>query len=161
MKTYLVRHGDSIAEGLDNERPLSEKGKADIQNLAQFILPLKLQVSRILQSQKKRAQQTAKILLPSIQVKTNVETRKELDPLAEVDEIMNEIESRDENILLVGHMPFMGKLAAKLITGNENRDIVAFKAGSMLCLEKIDPTQWILRWMLNPELFNPHQGEAL
>jgi phosphohistidine phosphatase SixA len=32
MKIYLVRHGESIAIGSDDERPLSEKGKSDIQN---------------------------------------------------------------------------------------------------------------------------------
>lgn len=53
----------------------------------------------------------------------------------------------------LGHMPFMGKLKIKLITDHEDKDIVAFKADSMLCLEKIENHQWAIRWMLNPELF--------
>lgn len=153
MKIYLVRHGDSIATGPDDERPLSEKGKSDIQHLANFISPLTLQVSLVLHSQKFRAQQTAKILSLSMQVESGVETRNELDPMAFVGDILEEIHARKKNILLVGHMPFMGKLAAQLIRGNEEQDVVAFKTGSMLCLEQVENDQWVIRWMLNPELF--------
>lgn len=154
MKLYLVRHGESATTGADDERPLSEKGMTDIKRLANFIDPLKLEVSYIYQSPKKRAQQTAKILSSNISVTKGIETKIELDPLASVNDIYDEMTVLNQNILLVGHMPFMGKLVCKLITGNEKKDIVSFKAGTMICLEKIDNDQWIIRWMLSPELFN-------
>src|SRR5580698_9181909 len=102
MKLYLVRHGDSIATGSDDERPLSEKGQSDIQYLANFISSLDLSVSRVLHSKKFRAQQTAIILSSSMKVGKGIETRSELDPLAFVNDILEEIYIRNENVLLVG-----------------------------------------------------------
>lgn len=152
MKIYLVRHGESIATGSDDERPLSEKGKSDIQNLANFISPLGLSVSYILHSKKFRAQQTAKILSSSMKIEKGIETRNELDPLARVDDLLEEIYARNVDILLVGHMPFMGKLVTQFISGNEEKDMVAFKTGTMLCLEQVEGKQWVLCWMINPGL---------
>lgn len=154
MKLYLVRHGESIALGSDDKRPLSEKGEADIQSLANFISPLKLQVAHIFQSPKRRAQQTAEILSSKIVIANGIETKAELDPMASLNNILEELFVLNEDVLLVGHMPFLGKLVAKLITGNENKDIVSFKAGSMVCLEQIESEQWVILWMLNPELFS-------
>lgn len=83
-----------------------------------------------------------------------IETKVELEALAPITDIVNEFSVLNGDVMLVGHMPFMGKLVSKLVTGNENKDVVSFNAGSMLCLEKIDDEQWVIRWMLNPELFN-------
>lgn len=154
MKIYLLRHGDGIATGSDDERPLSGKGKSDIQHLANFISPLKLSIAYLLHSKKFRAQQTAKILSSGITINKGIETRSELDPLAFVGDMIEEIYARNEDLLLVGHMPFMGKLAAQLMIGNKEKDIVAFKTGTMLCLEQVENRQWIIRWMINPELFH-------
>lgn len=153
MKLYLVRHGESIATGVDDERPLSEKGREDIKRLARFIAPLKLQVSYIFQSPKLRAQETAKILSSNLSITKGIETRIQLEALASVNDIYDEIALLNEDVVMVGHMPFMGKLVSKLVLGNENKDVVAFKAGSIICLERIINEQWVIRWMLNPELF--------
>lgn len=153
MKLYLVRHGDSLPTGSDDERPLSKKGEKEIFKLANFIAPLKIQVSRIFQSPKRRAQQTAKILSAQIILANHIETRSELAPNESINLILDEIYVLNEDILMVGHMPFMGKFVSKLITGDENKDVVSFKTGCMLCLEQIADGQWVIRWMLIPQLF--------
>ena len=152
MRLYLVRHGESDPAGFDDQRTLNEKGKEDVTRLAKFISHLKLQVTYIFQSQKLRAQQTAKILSASISSTNEIETRIELDPLAPISNIIDEITALNEDIMLVGHMPFMGNLASQLIANNENKDVIAFNTGSMVCLEKIASDLWVIRWMLSPEL---------
>lgn len=153
MKIYLVRHGESFSASSDDVRPLSEKGKADIQNLANFIAPLKISVSRILHSKKLRAQQTANILAASIHTSQSAEIRPELDPDFSIMTIIEEINAWQTDLMLVGHMPFMGKLVGKLIADDEYKNIVSFSAGSLLCLEKTEYQQWVINWMLVPELF--------
>lgn len=152
MDLYLIRHGDSLTGKLDDERPLSNKGKLDIQRLADFITPLHLSISQILCSKKLRALQTAKILSSAVQPINNIETRFELDPLAPVNSIMKEVYAQEKNIMLVGHMPFMGKLLSTLVVKNELQDIVSFNTASMVCLEHISHEQWVICWMLNSEL---------
>jgi phosphohistidine phosphatase len=150
MKLYLVRHGESALTGSDNERPLSEKGKKDIQRLVEFISSLKIEVSFAFQSPKLRAQQTASMLLTAIHSKNKIEIHNELDPMAVVDHMIEELYVSQQDTLLVGHMPFMGKLVAKLITGDEYKDIVLFQPGCMLCLEYMGNGQWVICWMLSP-----------
>jgi len=103
-----------------------------------------------MQSEKFRAKQTAKILSSSIQVKS-IETCSELDPLEFPDIIIRQLYVDKQDALLVGHMPFMGKLVGQLITGNSDTNIVFFKAGSMICLEQTQDQQWVISWMLSPE----------
>lgn len=153
MKLYLVRHGENETVGSDDERTLSTKGKEDIEHLSNFISQLKLQVSYVFQSPKLRVQQTAKILCSQMTIINEIETKVELEPLAPITDVIDELSVLNGDVMLVGHMPFMGKLVSQLVTGNENKNVVAFKAGSMLCLEKIEDNQWVIRWMLNPELF--------
>lgn len=154
MKLYLVRHGESDNIGSDDERSLSTKGQQDIERLANFISSLHLPISHVFQSQKSRAQQTAMILTSNMSVKKGIETKVELEPLAPVENILEEILSLNDDVILVGHMPFLGKLVSKLVTGNENKDVVAFKTGSMICLEKVERDQWVICWMLNSDLFH-------
>lgn len=155
MKLYLVRHGDSLPGDVDDTRPLSPQGQADIQNIAHFLAPLNLQIAYLFQSHKYRAQETAKILSASIHITKIIETHPELAPHADINLIIEEFLSHDEDTLLVGHMPFMGKLAGKLLAGDENKDILLFEPGCMVCLEKVGQSEWMLCWMLNPSLL-PH-----
>jgi phosphohistidine phosphatase len=152
MKIYLVRHGESVSGSDDNKRALSAKGEEEIQRLANFIKPMNLQINRIWQSEKFRAQQTAAILSKSIRTENRIETKKELAPESDPDLIIDELNACGEDTMLVGHMPFMGRLAAKLVLGNEYADIVYVKTGSVICLEQVQTRQWIIGWMLIPEI---------
>jgi phosphohistidine phosphatase len=110
-------------------------------------------VSTLLHSPKFRAQQTANILESGIHVTGTVETCIELDPMASLSYILNYIKTHNEDILLVGHMPYMGRLAAKLLTGNESNDMIIFKTGTLVCLEEIERQRWAMVWMLGPDLW--------
>lgn len=153
MKLYLVRHGNSAPFGSDDERTLSEAGRDEVQRLAQFIETMKLHVSHIFHSKKLRAIETATILSAAVKSMTPMQLRVELDPVADVNTIMHEVEAIDEDVLLVGHMPFMGRLLSQLVVGNENRDIVNFETATMVCLEQVERHHWVICWVLNPSLF--------
>lgn len=152
MKIYLARHGESVSYGLDDERSLTEKGEQDMEKLAVFIKPLQIKVNHILHSQKYRAQQTAEILSSGFLSSPDMECSQKLDPLAAVMPIVDQIHAWDQDCLLVGHMPFMGRLVSLLVTGDENYNIVNFKPGCMINLDQIEQTRWAICWMLNPEI---------
>jgi hypothetical protein len=52
--------------------------------------------------------------------------------------------------MVVGHLPFLGKLAALLVRGNEEREIVEFHFGSVVCIEQRDEGKWRVAWMIRP-----------
>lgn len=153
MKLYLARHGDSSTTiGSDDERPLSDIGIQDVKNLADFIVQRKISVAHVFHSQKKRARETAEILAPALQFSGEFQVRRELDPMADVSIIMHEVEALNADVLLVGHMPFMGRLAGVLLTKNEYSNIVNFKTATIICLEQIECDKWTIDWMLSPIL---------
>ena len=55
--------------------------------------------------------------------------------------------------MLIGHLPFMEKLAAYLLTGFNENLTVKFQNGGLVCLDKeTDSDSWFLKWMLVPNL---------
>jgi phosphohistidine phosphatase len=40
--------------------------------------------------------------------------------------------------MIVGHLPFLGKLVALLVTGSEENEIVEYQVGSIVCIERRD-----------------------
>jgi len=54
--------------------------------------------------------------------------------------------------MIVGHLPFLGRLAALLLTGNADNDVVAFQFGCVVCLKREGPGKWKLEWMIVPKL---------
>ncbi len=55
--------------------------------------------------------------------------------------------------MVVGHLPFMGRLASRLVAGSEEANVAAFQPGTVACLERADDGGgWALAWMVRPEL---------
>ena len=151
MKVYLVRHGEAVSSGVDLQRPLSEQGLADIRKVASFIKPLKISVEHIRHSGKLRAAQTAEILAESVSVQKDCSAHEALGPNDDVTIIANELGAYDTDVMIVGHLPFLAYLTSLLVADKESANVVAFDAGSIVCLNRSDPGQWQIEWMITPE----------
>ena len=123
MRLYLVQHGDAIPERVDPERPLSAKGRRDVEAVARLLASAGTRAVRVAHSGKLRAQQTAEVLAA--------------------------------DTILVGHLPSMGRLVARLVAGHERGPVAAFVAGSVVCLEQGEAGRWVITWMVIPELAPP------
>ena len=62
------------------------------------------------------------------------------------------VASLSADTMLVGHLPFMGRLVGRLVTGDEHVDVVAFVPGTVLCLEPAADDRWRVVWMVRPGL---------
>ena len=152
MKLYLVQHAESKSEKMDPARGLSEKGQADVKKVAAFLKTLRLVVEAIWHSGKTRAVQTAGILGQAVSAKQGVIQQNGLAPLDPVQPIQEKISQVSEDLMIVGHLPFMGKLASSLAAGSESADAVAFRQGGVVCLERDDQGTWRVRWAVTPDL---------
>jgi len=152
MALFLVQHGTCLPKDLDPERGLSEQGIQEVTNIAATADSHKIHVRRIYHSGKKRAFQTAEIIATALQPENGVRSKPGLNPLDDVASFLNVIEKED-HIMLVGHLPFMEKLTAFLITGNADNCVVRFQNGGIVCLEK-DPDRntWLIKWTLFPTI---------
>jgi len=147
MKVYLVQHAKPKSKEEDPDRPLSNEGKNDIIKIVKF-LP-QLNIKKVLHSSKLRAQQTAEILAKSL--KAEVINGDALEPLADPAIWAQRLDKESEDVMLVGHLPHLAKLASQLLTQNQEKPVISFKQGGIVCLEKTDHG-WEVAWMVTPEL---------
>lgn len=151
MVVYLVQHAEATSKDVDPDRPLTEKGRQDVQQVAAFAAKLDLDVGRIYHSGKLRAQQTADTLANALVRGQATETHDGLGPVDDVAPIAEEIGSADTPVMLVGHLPFMPRLTAYLVAGDENVDIVNYHNGAIVCLAD-DGDGWQVDWILTPAM---------
>ena len=147
MKLYLVQHAEAKPEAEDPRRPLTEKGEADSKRLAEFLKGF-IRVGRILHSDKLRAVQTAQALAEELKPR-EVSVGDDLKPLDDPAAWAGRLASIDEDLMLVGHMPHLGKLASLLLCGDERLKL-GFEPGSAACLERDATGAWALGWMVKP-----------
>jgi len=147
MKVYLVQHAKPKSKEEDPDRPLSNEGKNDIIKIVKF-LP-QLNIKKVLHSSKLRAQQTAEILAKSL--KAEVINGDAFEPLADPAIWTQRLDKESEDVMLVGHLPHLAKLASQLLTQNQEKPVISFKQGGIVCLEKTD-YGWEVAWMVTPEL---------
>jgi len=149
MLLYLVRHGKAEAGG-DDARNLTDGGRKAVGRIARKLSDAGLHVDRIEHSGLARAAETAEIL--SRAVGGEVVAVAGLGPSDNVAETARRLEGRDDgSIMLVGHLPFMGRLASYLLTGNADAEPLHFRAGTVACLTSSDGG-WVLEWLLPPSL---------
>jgi len=152
MKLYLVQHAKAAPTEVNPQRPLTEEGRRDVQKVAAFIKPLNLCVDYLWHSRKRRAVETAELLAEVIDIKEATIARDGLGPNDDVTTLRDELFSSQQDIVIVGHLPFLNKLASLLLAGSESAEMVAFKNGGIVCLNRSETNQWQVDWMITPEL---------
>jgi phosphohistidine phosphatase len=151
MRLYLVQHGEATSKDINPDRPLTEKGKADSQKTAAFLKKAGIPVNSIWHSTKTRAIETASIFARDLSVE-RVEQRDGLAPNDPVDNVFSGIANIEDDIMIVGHLPFLQKLASLLLTGSESNCIVRFNMAGCVCLEKVESSKWVLVFAIVPDL---------
>lgn len=151
MKLYLVQHGEACAKELDPERPLTARGEADCDRLADALGRAGVRVERVIHSGKLRACQTAERLARVVAPEVELEVSGLINPDDNPKAFDWQSDSWHRDTLVVGHLPFMARLVSHLLIDDESKPIVAFLPGSIVCLEARAGSGWQLNWMLRPE----------
>lgn len=152
MFLYLIQHGEAKSEKEDPERGLTDKGRADVQKTALFAQNLKLSASTVFHSNKTRALETARIIADHLKPAKGVSGADNLAPLDSPGVWAERIAGMKEDIMLVGHLPHLAKLAGLLLSGDKEKMFVDFKMGGIVCLKRFDDGRWALEWMVVPEM---------
>ncbi len=152
MRVYLVQHGEAVAKDVDPARPLSDKGKSDVQGVAAFLSAAGIRVERVVHSGKTRAKQTAELFAGKLSPGGVVEAMEGLNPKDSAEQLAEVMASMSADLLVAGHQPFMGAFASRLLTGQADVLAIAYRPGSVVCLERDEEGRWALQWMVRPEL---------
>jgi phosphohistidine phosphatase len=152
MSLFLVQHGKSLPKAEDPQKGLSDKGIAETKRLADVARGYGIQVAGIIHSGKTRARQTAEIFASVLNPKYGIEEKSGLNPLDDVIEYAKTVDTAKDH-MLVGHLPFMEKMAAYLITGATEYPVIKFQNSGIVRLDK-DPgsERWVIKWALMPDI---------
>ena len=152
MRLYLVQHGLANTEKEDPSRPLTEQGREEVKSVAERLAPLGLRIMVIWHSGKARARETAEILAEALAPARGIMPRGDIGPSDPVDPVASNVNAEDFDAMIVGHMPFLDKLASLLLVNDETQPIVKFRNGGVVCLERDAERGWEINWIITPAL---------
>lgn len=152
MSLFLVQHGKSNSKEIDPMQGLSDQGIEKTKLIAGVAKNYDIKVSCIQHSVKQRAKQTAEIFGKILEPAKGIIETQGLKPMDDPAVFARNI-SADDDLMLVGHLPFMEKMAAYLVTGATGKTIFKFQNSGIVCLDKLpEPYLWIIKWTLMPEI---------
>ena len=164
MKLFLMRHGiaeERLIGGIasDGQRPLTEEGRAETRRVAQGLKKLGVQLDLVLSSPLTRARQTAEIVHAVLAVKRALKLTDHLAPGLSISSLYKTIHDEPEfksiqELMLVGHEPDIGMIAANLLGPAEAIEIPFKKAGIMrVDVYDLPPSSpGRLKWFMTPKI---------
>lgn len=162
MELFILRHGIAVERGTvgyerDSSRPLTPKGERKMYGIARGMQTLELSFDRILSSPYERAKRTAEIVAEVLKIQKALVFTDELavggNEVGLIEEINNQ-HTTLQNILLVGHEPYLSGLISLLVTG-DRRLSVTLKKGALCKLNvgTLTPGQCAtLEWLIAPKV---------
>lgn len=151
MQIYLVQHGKAHPKEVDAQRPLTDHGRQETERVATMAARLGLEVNQICHSGKTRARQTANILGAALLPVSGVVAAVGLDPRDDVRPVAARLADEPGPVMLVGHLPFLARLAGFLLTGDANQEVVRFHNSAIVCLVRAS-ARWQVDWVLTPQM---------
>ncbi|TLM97403.1 phosphohistidine phosphatase SixA [bacterium] len=163
MDIYLIQHAEAVSEKEDPARPLSHEGEVTMEKVAALATRLRIKPDFVFHSEKLRAKQTAEILARQLGLSDKLREKHglgPLDPVAPVAQWLKEQAAKGlVGLAIVGHLPFLDKLAALLITGKEEFGVVSFQNGAIVKLVPThDGTRYVVQWIITKQLAEQAQA---
>lgn len=171
MDLYLMQHGAAESADVDPRRPLTSAGRRSVARVSDQAAACGLRIDRISHSGKLRAEQSAVILAAALDV---IDVAPVLglapnDPVADAAAAHIDIGS-PESLGIVGHLPFLDRLASLLVAGDPDARVLAFVNGGLVRLVPADPPEpvgggsgptagpagaFAVSWVLAPAIAGP------
>jgi len=129
VQLYLVRHAEAVDGEPDELRPLTAEGRRAARTLGERLAADGIQPDAILTSPLLRARETGAELARLVGVEPEPDER--LAPGATAESVRAAASERGETIVVIGHQPDCGRVAAELTGGPEP----AFPPAGMLEIE--------------------------
>ncbi|HEY6835186.1 MAG TPA: phosphohistidine phosphatase SixA [Gaiellaceae bacterium] len=129
MQLFLVRHAEAADGEPDELRPLTADGRRAARALGERLASEGIRPDAVLTSPLLRARETGTELARPAGLEAEADER--LAPGATADDVKAAAGGRGETVVVVGHQPDCGRIAAALTGGEEPR----FPPAGMLAIE--------------------------
>ncbi len=112
---------------------------------------LGLRVAAVRHSGLARARETAEIVAQHLSPPRGTLEMPGLRPGDDPETAKAVVVAAREPLVIVGHLPHLGRLAASLLVDDPGKGIVRLSEAALACLAK-DQDGWLLQWILTPQL---------
>jgi phosphohistidine phosphatase len=153
MNLYIVRHAEAADEQVDPERKLTDQGQRDADSLGKFLAALALEPKEIWHSPKPRAAQTALAIASALGANEKLVIHDGLLPNDRVKPIAKVLKNEIEDLMIVGHDPFLTRLASRLLIRKASFPLVDLGKPSLLHLVRHSDESWTIAQLLTPAIF--------
>lgn len=150
MLVYLVQHGRARTSEEDPARPLTDDGRREIESVMLLMQRFgAITASRVVHSGKTRAEETAALIAGRLEADVAAETG--LAPDDDPADWADRLRAADRDLVVVGHLPHLERLASLLLCGHPDGGVVRFTNGGVVCLSG-EGGRWALLWAITPDL---------
>lgn len=158
---YIMRHGLAAERSVttvmeDAKRPLTPEGKQKMREIAAGLIRAGLEADWIVSSPLARAVETAEIVADAQESKPPLDLCEALRPGGDPEALVTFLAKRSNRrrVLVVGHEPDLGQLAARLIGAGRNANMPMKKGGCCLISFTTFPPKspGRLMWWLPPRV---------
>jgi phosphohistidine phosphatase len=136
MNLYIIRHAIAVDEATsdyasDSERPLTDKGRKKMRQIAKALRSLGVEFDLILSSPYIRACETAEVLADVFKMKSKIVFSDHLIPEGNPELLIGEINEKYtvDSLAIVGHEPYLSALIGWLIADTSKIEINLKKRG--------------------------------
>ena len=150
MDFFLVRHGEALPDSEDPRRPLSPRGRSDVEAVARAAAAKNITVAAIVHSDKLRARETAEIFARLVAPANGFRQITGVAPEDDPEIARAELEAFAEPLMIVGHLPHLARLASLLLTGDRERPTIEFSTATIACFSR-NGGSWKFSWIISPE----------
>ena len=128
--------------------------------MAQYLAAVGVALERIEHSEKLRARQSAEILAAALQPREGTKQVSGIGPNDDIQPVRERLQTEANNLMLVGHLPYLSRLVATLLGLERDQTVVEFRMGGAVRLDRNESGQWTLHWQLFRTCFRPWQQSA-
>ena len=166
MNIFVLRHGEAGSHATmpskDLERPLTESGRDDIEQVAVSLRKLRVGFDRIAASPLKRAKETAEIVARIYEeTSPKLEIWDDLRPEGSKQDALQRLSrlKQDSDVLLVGHEPYLSSMIGEIISGSSSRILIKKGGIAKVQIRSFAPKpSGELKWLLTPRQLKKMKG---
>jgi phosphohistidine phosphatase len=147
----LVHHGDALPPDVDSQRPLSPRGRAGAERLADQSAAHGFKPVAVWHSGKLRARQTAEAFWRRCNPLAEFASIRGLQPTDPASLVADLLAGESRDVVLAGHMPNLERVWRLMVTGSEESPI-PFPPHGVVALEPVDASRWREAWRLEEPL---------
>jgi len=136
MALYVVQHGKSLPKEQDPGKGLSSAGIEETERIAEVAKGYAVSVARMIHSGKKRALQTAEIFGAALCPGKGIDVQAGMKPLDDVRPFAERL-PLDQNVMLVGHLPFLERLIGLLVCEQPDQTVFKLQNSGIVCLGRV------------------------